>query len=321
MAIRQGRHGAALMALAMLGFAVLNGLPERPAQAGMAGKVSSAKVIAIDSMASAIDDALQTASRVGPDRVLVVFDVDSTLLYDPLGGPQLDDMKDSEPEKFRSVERALMYLKSLAPTEPDLAGELARLDAAGIATYALTARGEDMRDMTLRELARAGIAFPRAPECGPPLCVKRGVLPPDAVLAAAKEVLGEQELVRLGFGKGRPVGVSDGVMNAAGLHKGVMLRVLLASLGRDFDAVIFVDDARKNVDHVTDAAAAMPQQISVFHYQMRRPEPPVPQSTRNQRWETATGAICLALAPEWCGQSATGEVKGEPDRTRASQPR
>ncbi len=175
--------------------------------------------------------------------------------------------------------------------------------------------------MTLRELARAGIAFPRAPECGPPLCVRRGTLPPETVLAAARQVLGEAELARLDFDKGRPVGVSDGVMNAAGLHKGVMLRVLLASLGRDYDAVIFVDDARKNVDHVADAAAAMPQQVTVYHYRMRRQEPPVPQATRDQRWDAALGAICLALAPEWCGQSATGEVEGEPDRTRASQPR
>jgi hypothetical protein len=265
-----------------------------------------AGVVVTDAMATVAESALRTAASVGPERVLVVFDVDSTLLYDPLGGPDLGGMKDSEPERFRPVERALMSLKSLAPTEPGLVGELARLDAAGIATYALSARGEDMRDMTLRELARAGIAFPRAPECGSPLCRKRGVLPPDMVLTAAREVLGDTELARLGFDEGRPVGVSDGVMNAAGLHKGVMLRVLLASLGREYDAVIFVDDARKNVDHVADAAAAMPQQVTVFHYRMRRPEPPVPQATRNGRWDAALGAICLALAPEWCGQAGTG---------------
>ncbi len=298
----QGARGM----LAMLGFALSTALLAGAAQAEIPAAGPSEQVIVTDSMASVVDSALQTAARVGPDRVLVVFDVDSTLLYDPLGGPQIGDMKDSEPEKFRSVERALMYLKSLEPTEPGLAGELARLDNGGIATYALTARGEDMRDMTLRELARAGIAFPRAPECGPPLCVKRGVLPPDTVLAAAREVLGEQELARLGFDRGRPIGVSDGVMNAAGLHKGVMLRVLLASLGRDYEAVIFVDDARKNVDHVAEAAAGMSQQISVFHYRMRRPEPPVAQATRNQRWDAALAAICLALAPEWCDQTGTG---------------
>ncbi|MFO6431304.1 DUF2608 domain-containing protein [Erythrobacter sp. W302b] len=303
---QQARRRTMATALAMLGFAVSNGGAAHLSRAEIAEKAAPGQVFVIDSMSSAIDNALQTASRVGPDRVLVVFDVDSTLLYDPLGGPQLGDMKDSEPEKFRSVERALMALKSLAPTEPGLAGELARLDAAGIATYALTARGEDMRDMTLRELTRAGIAFPRAPECGPPLCVKRGILPPDVVLAAAQEVVGEAELGRLGFAKGRPVGVSDGVMNAAGLHKGVMLRVLLASLGREYDAVIFVDDARKNVDHVAEAASAMPQQVAVFHYRMRRPQPPVPQATRNARWEAALGAICLALAPEWCDQTGTG---------------
>ena len=307
--------------LTVAGLALSLALAQQPAWAGEGAARGAETVVTTDSMAQVVDRAIASAATFGPDRVLVVFDIDSTLLYDPLGGPDLGDMKDSEPERFRPVERALMYLKSLAPTEAGLAGELARLEASGIATYALSARGEDMRDMTMRELARAGIAFPRAPECGPPLCVRRGTLPPATVLAAAREVLGEAELARLDFDKGRPVGVSDGVMNAAGLHKGVILRVLLASLGREYDAVIFVDDARKNVDHVADAAAAMPQQVTVFHYRMRRPEPPVPQATRNQRWDAALDAICLALAPEWCGQSATGEVEGEPDRTRASQPR
>lgn len=263
-------------------------------------------IVVAETMAPAIDAALMAAQRDGPDQVLVVFDIDSTLLYDPLGGPDLGGLKDSEPERFRPVERALMNLKSLAPTEPDLAAQIARLGAGGVATYALSARGEDMRDMTMRELARVGIAFPHAPECGPPLCVKRGILPPAAVLDAAREVLGDAELSRLGFDKGRPVGVSDGVMNAAGLHKGVMLRVLLASLGREFGTVIFVDDAQKNVDHVADAAAAMQQNVQVFHYRMRRPEPPVPQAERNQRWDAALAAICLAVAPVWCDQTGTG---------------
>ncbi len=254
----------------------------------------------IGEMTPVIDAALTAADRVGADRVLVVFDIDSTLLFDPLGGPDLGDMQDSQPERFRPVERALMYLKSLAPTEPGLAAELARLDQRGIATYALTARGEDMRGMTMRELARNAIAFSRAPECGPPLCVRRGTLPADHVLAAARTVLGEGELARLGFARGRPVGVSDGVMNAAGLHKGVMLRLLLASLGRDYDAVIFVDDAKKNIDHVADAATAMPQAVTLFRYRMDRPEPPVPQDERNRRWDAAVSAICRAVAPIWC---------------------
>lgn len=282
-------------------------------QAAVSGaQPAEPSVASISAMEPAIEAALVAADRDGAERVLVVFDIDSTLLFDPLGGPDLGDMKDSEPERFRPVERALMYLKSLAPTEPDLAQQLGRLDARGIATYALSARGEDMRDMTLRELARAGIAFPRAPECGPPLCLTRGTLGPDAVLAAARTVLGEAEIARLGFDRGRPVGVSEGVMNAAGLHKGVMLRLLLASLARDYDTVIFVDDAQKNVDHVADAAPAMPQKVLVFHYRMNRPQPPVAQELRNQRWKAAQDAICLALAPVWCdGSNQTGTGSSE----------
>lgn len=264
---------------------------------------TAAPVAEIKEMEPAIEAALAAARRVGPERVIVVFDIDSTLLFDPLGGPDLGDLKDSEPERFRPVERTLMYLKSLATTESDLVEDLAELERAGIVTYALTARGEDMRDMTERELARNGLTFPRAPECGPPLCVTRGTIPPEQVYTAARQVLGEAELQRLDFTRGRPIGVSGGVMNAAGLHKGVMLRVLLASLGSEFDTVIFVDDARKNVDHVQQAAAAMEQEVLVYHYLMERPEPPVPQEVRDQRWQEAVEAICLALSPVWCPSS------------------
>jgi len=265
-----------------------------------AGPSENGTIIVIDKMGPVIEAALREAERDGPDGVIVVFDIDSTLLYDPLGGPDLGHLRDSEPERFRPVERAMMYLKSLAPTESDLVDDLARLERNGIATFALTARGEDMRGMTERELRRNGISFPLAPECGPPLCTRRGALSRESVFEAARTVLGDEELRRLGFDRGREVGVANGNLMAAGLHKGVMLRLLLASLGREYGTVIFVDDAQKNVDHVSSAAAAMPENVLVFHYLMNRPEPPVSQVERDRRWKDARSAICLALAPVWC---------------------
>lgn len=268
-----------------------------------AGSSENGAIAVVAEMEPVVEAALQAAQRDGPDHVLVVFDIDSTLLFDPLGGPDLGDLRDSEPERFRPVERALMYLKSLAPTEADLVDDLADLERAGIATYALTARGEDMRGMTERELERNGISFPLAPECGPPLCVRRGTLSRDSVFEAARSVLGEEELARLGFDRGREIGVANGNLMAAGLHKGVMLRLLLASLGRDYSTVIFVDDAQKNVDHVRAAAATMTQDVRVFHYRMDRPQPSVAQAERDRRWEEAQTAICIALAPVWCDRS------------------
>lgn len=251
-------------------------------------------------MSAVVERATAFAATHGAARVLVIFDVDSTLLFDPIGGPDLDDLEETDPARFRQVERAVMNLKSLAPTEPGLQAELARLDAAGIATFAMTARGEDMRDMTLRELNANAVAFPRAPECGPPLCVRRGRLGPDHVLATARLVLGAGELDRVGFTRGRTISVSDGLMMATGLDKGVLTRLLLASLGGDYRAVVFVDDARKNVDNVSRISTGMAQDVAVFHYRAPLPPPIQPQDVRDQAWQAAQAAICTALSPRWC---------------------
>lgn len=264
----------------------------------------AAPIETIEAMAPAVDRALRFARKHGPDRVLVVFDIDSTLLFDPTGGPDLDPLEESDPVRFRQVERAMMGLKSLAPTEPGLTGELARLEAAGIATFAMTARGEDMRDMTHRELDAHRIAFPLAPECGPPLCVRRGRLGPDVVMAAARAVLGQGELDRVGFARGRTISVSDGVMMATGLDKGVLTRVLLASLGGRHRAVVFVDDAQKNVDNVSRVSAGMPEEVAVFHYRAPLPRPDRPRAARDAAWGEAERAICAALRPRWCVPAA-----------------
>jgi hypothetical protein len=268
--------------------------------AAPAERAAPSKIELITRMAPAIDRALEFADRHGPDRVLVVFDVDSTLLFDPQGGPDLDELESTDPRRFRDVERTVMNLKSLTPTEPQLLAELARLDAAGIARFAMTARGADMRDMTHRELEFNGITFARAPECGPPLCTRRGRIAADQVLSAARSVLGSPELARLEFDRGRRISVSEGVLMATGLDKGVLTRVLLASLGGDYRAVVFVDDAQKNVTHMSRASQAMSEDVAIFHYRAPLPAPSRSSVDRNAAWQAAESAICAALAPRWC---------------------
>jgi Protein of unknown function (DUF2608) len=259
-----------------------------------------ASIESISAMKPAVDRALEYARLHGAKRVLVIFDIDSTLLFDPTGGPDLDPLEETEPARFRQVERAVMNLKSLVPTEPGLVSELARLETAGVATFAMTARGEDMRDMTHRELDAHRIVFPLAPECGPPLCIRRGRLGPDHVLGVARTVLGQAELNRVGFNRGRTISVSDGVVMATGLDKGVLTRLLASSLGGDYRAIVFVDDAQKNVDNVSRISAGMTQDVSVFHYRAPLPGPDRPQPERDAAWKAAEQAICAALRPRWC---------------------
>lgn len=256
----------------------------------------------------AVARAQALAARHDAGRVLVVYDIDSTLLRATRRWPDLDPLEARSRDGYRQVERTLMYLTAQAPTEADTAAGVAALQDAGIDVYALTARGTDMRDMTERELRANGIAFPRAPECGLPLCVRRGVLPAATVMAAARQVLGEAELARLGFERGRDVSVSDGVVMASGLHKGVLLRLLLASLGRDYAAVVMVDDLARNAEDVRAAAERMPQEVAVLHY--RPPSPPAlpgSDAEAEREWQAMREAICDGLAPRWCADAAAAD--------------
>lgn len=255
----------------------------------------------ITAMSVAVDRALAMAERHGPDHVLVILDLDSTLLRDPRRSPDLDALQAADEVRFRQIERTVMYLKSLVPTGAGLAGQLERLRAAGIPAYLITARGADMRDMTLREMAANGIVLPPAPECGPPLCVGRGTIAADALYRAAEQAAGKPELDRVGFERGRTITAWDGIVMAAGLDKGILMRTLGASLGTEVKGYVFVDDAQKNVDHAARASAAMSEEVAVFHYASPERGGAVrSQAQADADWAEAEAAICKSFAPRWC---------------------
>lgn len=249
---------------------------------------------------AAVEQAIATK---GANRVLVVFDLDSTLLRNAMQEPDIAGIKDNNPDQFRGVERAVIYLSKLVPMEADLADRINAIQSRGVDVVILTARGADMRDMTIREL-RANKFYPiKSPECGPPLCKTRGIIPPEDLFAAARLVVGTPELVAAGMTKGREITMADGVMTAAGLDKGIMLRTLLASYPKRYDTVLFVDDAQKNVDHVARSAAGATEMIRVFHY--RGPRRPISDDPRvreqvNADWQSASEALCKSLKPRWC---------------------
>lgn len=261
----------------------------------------------IDRMAIAVDRAIEMAGRHGAANILVVFDLDSTLLRDPDRSPDLDAIEASDPARFRQIERTVMYLKSLVPTERGLACQLERLHTAGIPTYLLTARGRDMRDMTIREMAANGLVLPPAPECGPPLCIGRGMIHARQVMDAATQVVGARELERLEFDRGRDITVWDGIMMAAGLDKGVMMQTLGGSLGIDVKGYVFIDDAAKNTDAVARASRAMREEVAIFHYRSPERGPVRSQAQADTAWKRAQAAICSAFAPRWCDDIASNE--------------
>jgi len=210
-----------------------------------------------DDLATVTDSALQLADRHGRDRVLVVFDIDNTLLAmeQDLGSDQWyywqKDLQKADPcsgdlvsNRF-SVQGAVYFASAMRPTQPDAAQQVRRLQDAGVSVIALTSRGPDYRLQTFRELRRNDISF--WPGALPP---KRGYpgsfIPEGGTRAALYE---------------------EGVFLTAGQHKGDMLRALLDKTGADSPAVIVMaDDKVENLQAVMETFEGSGSAIHAWRY-------------------------------------------------------
>ena len=103
-----------------------------------------------DDLATVTDSALQLADRYGQGKVLVVFDIDNTLLAmeQGLGSDQWyywqKDLEKEDPcssnlvsNRF-SVQGALYFASAMRPTQLDAAQQVRRLQDAGLTVIALT---------------------------------------------------------------------------------------------------------------------------------------------------------------------------------------
>lgn len=258
-----------------------------------------------DDLGVPVAEALRAAAR--GRRVLVVFDIDNTLLTTPqdLGGDSWYVWKRGQDDRKAAGDLlrddgALLALSGMRPTQPDMAALIARLQAKGVAVYALSARGPDLRGATERVLSAAGVDLSRAPECGPPLCIKRGRLGAAQIHAAG---------VRVGWpvtGPFRPVTVSDGVMLVAGQDKGLMLDLLLHSLPTRYDDVWFVDDTPENIDHVRHAAPHIRARLHPYAYSRLWPDAAAfmqdkaRQDKAEQGMAAVRAGVCAAIVSDLC---------------------
>ena len=230
------------------------------------------------------------AAKYGADKVLVVFDIDDTLLANTadLGSTAWWNWQSSLPKtspdkiafpKLLAANGALFALSDMKPAEGKTTIDVFKhLTNGGFPVFALTARGPDNRDATLRELHDQGLDFTTAPECGAPLCVKRGQLNGDNLIAPlARKRFGFEDGAKThSFGVGniklsshRNASVSDGVMMVAGQNKGIMLRLLVDSFPQASrpKAIIFVDDSAKNVANLHATSPIFSEDLHIIHYQ------------------------------------------------------
>lgn len=228
-----------------------------------------------------IDTAIATTT---PDKVLVVFDLDNTILatdsdfgsehwfhwqseliqQQTTGGALNPALVAPAVDGLLKIQGYIYAVTPMHATESTIAPNIQELAAQGVRFMALTSRGLDVRDATLRELARNGIDFtatapgPRGGYAGAYLPYETNA--PDTYGLTAADV------VAFKLAAPKDVVFEHGVMLTQGQHKGSMLKTLLAKTGTTFDAIVFVDDRPHHSLGIQAAFDLRPEQVRTVKY-------------------------------------------------------
>jgi len=221
-----------------------------------AGTIQSLDAETAD-LADVTADVLKLVDQAGKERVLVVFDIDNTLLAmeQGLGSDQWYDWQKSlatdDPcnqqyvgDRF-AAQGAIYFASAMRPTQADGPEQVKKIQEQGIKVISVTSRGMDYRLQTFRELRRNGISFSFS-SIGP----AGGFAEPFVPVA-----------------DGRLSRYEDGVFLTAGQHKGQMLQSLLSKTETGMPAVVVMaDDKQDNLDAVKETFAALDIPVHAWRY-------------------------------------------------------
>jgi phosphoserine phosphatase len=220
---------------------------------------------ATSSIASFRDTVLAEAKSLGAENVLVVYDLDNTLLTmkKDLGSDQwfnwqneLINKKDKTAvagsfDDLLLIQYKIFALGDMTPVEALTVDTVTEIQNANIKSIILTARGPQLRNDVEQELNRAGLNF-----------TKSGIGPNSGLtgLFTLAQVLPLRE-----------ISYSSGVVTCNGLNKGLVLKELLAQLNLKFKKIFFLDDSLKNVENVY--SVTLPEtEIAAYHYNKLEPK-------------------------------------------------
>jgi len=202
-------------------------------------------------------DVFEMAESAGRDNLLVVFDIDNTLLAmeQGLGSDQWyewqkemaanDSCDEMEVSSRLAVQGAVFSASAMRPTQADAPGIVRRFQDAGISVIALTSRGVDYRLQTFRELRRNGYDF-RRNAIGPGAGWPENFIPDNGT---------------------RPARYEDGVFLTTGQHKGAMLQELLRRTDTPIPGVIIMaDDKQRNLDAVLETFTELGVPVHAWRY-------------------------------------------------------
>jgi hypothetical protein len=208
-------------------------------------------------LADVTTDALALADSNGPENVLMVFDIDNTILAmeQGLGADQwyewqkdLANHDQCNPQNVGNrfaVQGALLFASAMRPTQNDAASQVATIQARGVPVIVVTSRGHDYRLQTFRELRRNGYNFTYS-AIGPEGGYDQPFIPVEDGLMSRYE---------------------DGVFMTAGQHKGKMLSALLQKTRTELpDVIVIADDKQKNLDAIKETFSALDVPVRAWRY-------------------------------------------------------
>ena len=237
-------------------------------------------IIETDSFREISIHAAMLSEIYGPHGVLLVFDIDNTLLASdqPLGSSQWYHWQDSllkaesgspmraaeDIGELLAIQGMIFVLGSMHPTQDTIPQLIGQWQEEGHYCLAFTDREYYFNDATQRELREAGIDFSAAPpQVNPRFCGVHMPYTLDDIGASGLSIL---ESAGFELGAPREVRYERGVFMVAGQNKGAMLLIFLAHCSRYFPAVIFVDDNSEYVEDVFAALSGRGIDITAFRY-------------------------------------------------------
>ena len=202
---------------------------------------------------------VEKSNEYGASKVLVVLDVDNTMLKsDSDLGSDLwyrwqRNKLEIKPKAYQKLADSCLFseaipllydLGTMSLTEHSLKNHITDWQNKGVTVIGLTSRSPLCRMATERDLLQNGINL------------KKTQL---RAIDGSKLILNDK--------LGRELSYANGLMMTSGMHKGKMLGHILGRSGKKYDAIIFVDDTRKNIDNVKQDFKKFGRiELSLFYY-------------------------------------------------------
>ncbi|MBD64695.1 MAG: hypothetical protein CME62_05785 [Halobacteriovoraceae bacterium] len=226
--------------------------------------------------------ALEYGHRFGHHNVLIVLDIDNTLLTMPqnfgsdqwfnwqyencIGKKKMPDFCiTSSMGEFLDLQGQLFALSDMNPSDDHVVKVVNNLQNKGFKVILLTSRGPEFRSATQRVIKKNNMDFR-----------KRAIGPKDGYAATYRPYelnnlkpygITKDEAIVADLKTSRDVSYQNGIFMGSGQHKGIMLKTLLKKTNTHPRGIIFADDHEKHTQSM-QAIFGKRKNISLttFHY-------------------------------------------------------